>query len=360
MIPDQKKLEKVVSELPLSPEERGYARMNLRRYRVALRIVAALLDRRRAELGPAAELNLLDVGPHLLTELFAYSLGIPVNTAGVDFRVPGLAVRPHLHLEIDLNEAHDWAGWRGFVQHDVVYMGEILEHLHASPRQVLGCVSRWVKEGGFLVVQTPNAVALSRRLVLLMGKNPYEMIRDGSNPGHFREYTLHELKEIGEFWQLEFVAARFENYFTLRHRGEIGSLIYGLFTRVPRTLRDGMTVIFRKRPGTPDPGALSRHLVGRVESLTCDGATIDARGFCVDPLRDGPADLVHAIIDGTYVTAVRPELPRPDVAASLGANPRYRACGFHLRHPAPPDFNLSRLTLRARDLYGDHKDLPFP
>ena len=49
--------------------------------------------------------------------------------------------------------------------------------------------------GGVLVVQTPNAVSLPRRLAMLGGRNPYELIReDATNPGHFREYTAAELR----------------------------------------------------------------------------------------------------------------------------------------------------------------------
>ena len=47
------------------------------------------------------------------------------------------------------------------------------------------------------MVSTPNALWLKHRIKLLMGRHPYELIReDKGNPGHFREYTAGELGDI--------------------------------------------------------------------------------------------------------------------------------------------------------------------
>ena len=50
-----------------------------------------------------------------------------------------------------------------------------------------------------LLIGTPNAVSLNRRVSMLVGRNPYERIRTTiNNPGHFREYTTAELRAYGK------------------------------------------------------------------------------------------------------------------------------------------------------------------
>ncbi len=176
---------------PLDLEARSYLRLHARRYLRALDVAGRWVA--RAPRAPGERPLVCDVGPHFLTRLFAETLGARVNTVGSRFGLEPRHPAEGEHLMLDLNDLHDVTGWRGFFRHDVVYMGEILEHLHAALRMVLGAASRWVKYGGYLVVQTPNAVALPRRWALLRGRHPYEEIREGPNPGHIREHTGDEI-----------------------------------------------------------------------------------------------------------------------------------------------------------------------
>lgn len=350
--PTRAAVREFLAGLRLDPEAREYARVHERRYVRALEIVGRLLDRRRAALPAGHEPILCDVAPHLLSVLFRRFLGVPVNTVGAPFP-GGDAEAPHGHMDYDLNRAHRQEGWQGFVRHDVVYMGEILEHLHASPRFVIGCASRWVKDGGFLVVQTPNAVALSRRLTMLRGRNPYEMIRDGDDPGHFREYTAPELRLMGKYWQLETEDVRYDNYFDLGNRGPVRAAAYRLGTLWPKTLRDGLTVVFRKPEGVPDPGAPSRLLRGHVDLLEIAGGVVTVAGWAVDLGLPGPCPLVDLVFDGVTFNGTVPSFHRSDVVAALGGDPRLLRCGFHIACPAPPGFDPARLAVRCRDVYGD-------
>jgi hypothetical protein len=60
-------------------------------------------------------------------------------------------------------------------------------------------LSSLLREGGKIVLSTPNAAALHNRLRLLRGVNPFERIRYyDRNPGHFREYTADELRSMAE------------------------------------------------------------------------------------------------------------------------------------------------------------------
>lgn len=78
----------------------------------------------------------------------------------------------------------------------MVVFAEVIEHLYASPRLVLRFLHHLLSGAGVLLIQTPNAASLTKRVKLLAGSNPYEKIReDATNPGHFREYTASELRE---------------------------------------------------------------------------------------------------------------------------------------------------------------------
>ena len=77
-------------------------------------------------------------------------------------------------------------------------MGEVIEHLYTAPELVLSFIKTFLAPEGFLIIGTPNAVSMDKRLSILKGENPYEKIRkDNTNPGHFREYTADELQQIG-------------------------------------------------------------------------------------------------------------------------------------------------------------------
>jgi hypothetical protein len=106
-----------------------------------------------------------------------------------------------LHIEMDLNDAHSAENWpksqgEGY---DLIVFAEVVEHLYTSPEQVLNCLKGMLRTGGRILVQTPNAAALKKRLKLLSGKNPYELIRlDRTNPGHFRELTVGDLRRYAK------------------------------------------------------------------------------------------------------------------------------------------------------------------
>ena len=123
-------------------------------------------------------------------------------------------------------------------------MAEVIEHLYTSPKLVLGCIATLLDKKGYLVIQTPNAVALRKRLKMLKGKHPYEMIRETrTNPGHFREYTIEELVLFGR--ELGFVLTDYTIRNYLNHEG-IGGIVYNaLCNALPKRLRDGIMICFQ-------------------------------------------------------------------------------------------------------------------
>ena len=192
--------------------------------------------------------RILDVGPSLPTwALRERHPEIVVNTGG--FADPRFPARPQdRHFEFDLNDAQTPGLLPAIEEHDFILMSEVLEHLHTSPVMVLREVSRWLRPGGFMLLQTPNPVSLGKRLDHLRGKNPFEIIReDRRNPGHFCEYRIEDLREISRAAGLEVTGAWLENYFGRRR---LRVALYEMLCRIlPGNLRDGITVLLRKPGG---------------------------------------------------------------------------------------------------------------
>lgn len=186
----------VLCDTSWNAEEQAYIRMHSRRFAFLLNLVAQLMDRLDATAQSPA--RYLDVGPHLMTRLVDHFFQgrARINTIGWENRRLYDGTRGR-HFEFDLNDASDSRRWPEAIEHDLVLMAEVIEHLYTAPEQVLGFLRRYVRPGGFLIIGTPNAVSIQHRLTMLFGRHPFERIRlDRSNPGHFREYTRQELADV--------------------------------------------------------------------------------------------------------------------------------------------------------------------
>ena len=118
---------------------------------------------------------------------------------GADYRIPGLPLTlggnvnwtPAYDTRFDLNDAQYRERWIRTPPIHLAVMAEVLEHLYTAPTLVLGFAYSLMEPGGILIVETPNAASLKKRLRLLVGRHPYEMIRENAvNPGHFRPFHL--------------------------------------------------------------------------------------------------------------------------------------------------------------------------
>lgn len=211
---------------PPLPEDEVYLRTHARRYELLIDLVRGFAPRSILVVGPSYESTLLrDVAP--------------VDTLGwEDNRFP--RVGDERHVQHDLNDPD----YPELESHDVVVCSEVIEHLHVSAIPVLRFLSRGLAPQGRLVLQTPNATALPKRLRMLLGRNPYEPIRDEKwNPGHFHEYTVGELREAVEAAGLEVERLITANYFD--HGSQKNRAYRALAPVLPGTLREGITVVAR-------------------------------------------------------------------------------------------------------------------
>lgn len=222
----------------LAPEAQGYWRENGDRIAQNLADVSALMARHPIK-------RVLDIGPSYQTVIFRQLFPqVELETMGWDdhrYR-PGTGT---VHHTLDLNRTADLESCPLPAPFDLILFLEVIEHLHTSPSHVLRYLHRCLNPGGIAVITTPNAAYLSRRLQLLIGSNPYELIReDASNPGHFRELTRAELVRYCTQSGFTVLEARTENlfrvyYFKLR-------LIMRIAGWLPQSFRHDMTVIAQK------------------------------------------------------------------------------------------------------------------
>lgn len=233
--------------------DQGYVAYHAPRYAYVLDLLATL--------GVTPQSRVLDIGPGRLTALIHERFDLQVDSLGFG---PDATLSRGRHYHFDLNRSQDEIGWRrDLPRYDVVVMGEVIEHLYTAPQLVLAFVRTLVAPGGRLIVQTPNAASWQRRVKLLLGRNPYEMIRtDTTDPGHFREYTIGELYALatGAGFTVEQCTTSF--YFDARFarhaHGRIapqpllGALKNALYPLFPTRLREGTTMVLR-RSGDADP-----------------------------------------------------------------------------------------------------------
>lgn len=228
----------------LDKESRTYLLYHHRRYEFLLRRVDWIVAKIQSESHDEA-MNILDVGPGFQTEILRKTLPEAiVNTLG--FEDTRFTPRPQdRHFQFDLNDAQYQERWPTVERHDLVILAEVIEHLYTYPVLVLKCISTWLRRGGYLLVQTPNACALHKRIRMLMGRNPYDMIRETrDNPGHFREYTIKELISIANQSGFALIEYTTRNYFD---NGTTQQKLYDALSRIlPKSLRQGVTACFRK------------------------------------------------------------------------------------------------------------------
>lgn len=247
------------NDLDLDKEAQEYLAFNARRY-------ARLLDETiKAVAQPDGNTRrMLDVGPSFFTQLLCdqfpndsiLSLGIDHATSRGGHWPTTLALEGVTFHPYDLRQCHDPSTWPALPPIDLIIFSEVLEHLYVSPVHVLSCFRSLLAPGGHLLLTTPNAATLPKRLrFALLGKNPIPLFREnGENPGHYREYSQAELRQVGEKAGLEVIWAQIHNdSYALeleKYHTPKGRLIRALSDFAPESMREVHHVLYRN-PVTP-------------------------------------------------------------------------------------------------------------
>ncbi|MGM9510913.1 methyltransferase domain-containing protein [Larkinella sp. GY13] len=227
----------------------GYTLYHAHRYATTLE----LLNRFSAPDTP-----LLDIGVSRLTDILKTRFKRPIHTLG--FEKEGPTPYGH-HYFYNLNDCQFPDRYRtDLPQYGAIVMAEVIEHLYTSPLLVYPFLKSVLQKDGIFIVQTPNAVALHKRVKMILGQNPYELIRtQHDNPGHFREYTAEELCRYGQQAGLTPIHVSFNNYFDYQYRPINGEhppfpqkkwrYLNRFFSLMPTGLRPGLTVVYQNKKG---------------------------------------------------------------------------------------------------------------
>jgi len=95
-------------------------------------------------------------------------------------------------------------------KYDYVIFTDVIEHIYDVDQFMLN-VKKYVKENGYIIFSTPNIASIGRRLLLLLGKNPYIEISkyDEINlfkapiVGHVKYFTLGSMLSLAEFYNFK-------------------------------------------------------------------------------------------------------------------------------------------------------------
>ena len=118
---------------------------------------------------------------------------------------------------------------------DVITFKQVIEHLPFSAKPTLKSFYRILRPGGLLLLSTPNIVRLSSVIRLLMRKSvhpPLEHFFESEFPfsGHFREYTLDEVKRMVTWCGFDVVQTTYlqqhEAIFLLRQRKRFANNLF--------------------------------------------------------------------------------------------------------------------------------------
>lgn len=232
----------------LDAESRAYIKTHAKRFSFLISFFLQIREKFSEN-----QLKIMDIGPSFFTEILQvnnrndliYTLGFSHASSRGGHFPDFIQIDEEKFFAFDLNNAAFRDKWITPPPIDIVVMGEVLEHLHTSPIQVFKFIKSFLKKDGFLIVGTPNAVALQRRLSMLAGNNPYELIRENrANPGHFREYTLNELIGLAQEAGLQFYHAELHNYFQRATvKGKLIDALTGLV--LPNSFKSGINIVFK-------------------------------------------------------------------------------------------------------------------
>lgn len=241
---------RVFREREFHEEAQSYIATHAKRYAFLLKQVSNV---RASLVRPDSPVTILDIGPSFFTELLRHAFPQDsIFTLGFDApesRGGHFPLSIHhdtsTHFEFDLNDSLYQERWIQVPAVNLVIMAEVIEHLYTSPKHILRFIRSLMAPGSYLFIETPNAATLKKRLKLLWGVNPYEMIRENrDNPGHFREYTSRELTTLSEAAGFEIIAVQLSNYHSHDASKSVFSRVVRPFLSYPN-FRRGITLTLK-------------------------------------------------------------------------------------------------------------------
>ena len=216
-----------------SPEEIEYQHYHRKRFEFAFNLIQKINPK-----------NALEIGPYVIAHNVV-RLGVKIDTLGY---CSEKIYRNGTHIIFDLDQIGRHPELMRSGDYDLVIACEVIEHLHLDLDLIYRQLSKLTRPGGTVLIQTPNAVPLKKRVAMLFGKNPFEMIRPEYRPGyggHIREFTMSELTGYAKKNGFEVIESYCENYFDYSH--SVKAKLYFMAGKLfPPSWKDGITLVLTK------------------------------------------------------------------------------------------------------------------
>jgi hypothetical protein len=201
---------------------------------------------------PDASARVLDIGRSELTVYLlnhfqnVHTLGLnPSIDDGGHREVSKMDTVPH--ITFDLLDSHRTSDWPKQEAFDLIVFSEVIEHLSVAPEFIFAFLGSLLADDGILICTTPNAADLAKRIRLFFGRNPYERLRlYANNPGHVREYTGPELREIAESVGLRCTSHSYCNWIQDKGANSIKGRIMKILRTYPSFRSFQVCVLTRK------------------------------------------------------------------------------------------------------------------
>lgn len=185
--------------------ESEYTTFHTQRFFDQVRAVVAI---RRKLHGNIARPRVLEVGASPVTRMYAQVLGdIDMFTADLPAAEPPEEIgqrfgsKEHYYINLDndaLSERHPRLVEEPF---QIVVFCEVIEHVLASPEEMIADLLKLVAPGGVLILSTPNAMGARRLFDVAIGRKGDSVYRRNAREMHqrhhihVREYTLREIRD---------------------------------------------------------------------------------------------------------------------------------------------------------------------
>lgn len=111
---------------------------------------------------------------------------------------------------------------------DVIICDAFIEHLKESPRRLLETARALLRDGGYLIISTPNLATALKRFRFLCGRSCLWDIEDYYRAdlflGHIREFTAEEIGKMCKWAGFEIVKLHTQQVFSVGSARKIGLL----------------------------------------------------------------------------------------------------------------------------------------
>ncbi|MEB3779293.1 MAG: class I SAM-dependent methyltransferase [Desulfurococcales archaeon] len=146
--------------------------------------------------------KILEIGPYpgILLGYLSYK-GFIVDV--IEYPRPEMSYLESVYKKLGVNKIiyHDLSSNSEIetnYNYDIVLMFEVIEHVPAHPVKVMKKIQKIMNKNGVLFISTPNLLSSHNRIAFIKGKEPFPLynFNTKTTKGHFREYSINELKYI--------------------------------------------------------------------------------------------------------------------------------------------------------------------